>query len=211
MRRTSLAALCVAGIVGLAGQASATVFTVDETVDVNSGPYDGSSQYVFGSGAFSAFAPITLGVGDELDWTIHFQAGQTLHLINVNKVIGTFGVQAGGAGLQSDNPTLSFLGAGGVAFGSATIPHSFVGNIGVPAEGGYSGPQTISGLRFIIPASSIAGGSGTTATLSNVQSLRITDFGIGFAVMTEPSSWAMLIGGFGMAGAALRRRRAQTA
>jgi hypothetical protein len=210
VRRTSLAALCVAGIVGLAGQASATVFTVDETVDVNSGPYDGSSQYVFGSGAFSALAPITLGVGDELDLTISFQPGQTLHLINVNKVIAILG-GAGGAGLTSDSPTLTFLGAGGAPFGSATIPHTLLPVIGVPAEGGYSGPQTISGLRFVVPISALTGGNGTTATYSSIQSLRITDFGIGGAVMTEPASWAMLIGGFGMAGASLRRRRAQPA
>jgi hypothetical protein len=71
--------------------------------------------------------------------------------------------------------------------------------------------QTISGLRFVVPISALTGGNGTTATYSSIQSLRITDFGIGGAVMTEPASWAMLIGGFGMAGASLRRRRAQPA
>jgi hypothetical protein len=105
--------------------------------------------------------------------------------INVNKVIAILG-GAGGAGLTSDSPTLTFLGAGGAPFGSATIPHTLLPVIGVPAEGGYSGPQTISGLRFIVPGLVDRRRQRDDGDLTNVQSLRITDFGIGGAVMTEP-------------------------
>lgn len=208
--RKFLVAVAVAGGLAAAGQAAAATVTLDQTVDLSAATFGGFSQYTFGSGAFSAFAPLTVNVGDDLRWTVHFQAGQSLTLLNPNQVIGAFATTPGLA-VVSDNQTLSFLGLDGLPFGSASAQERVVSGVTgiVNAESGYTGPVTITGLTLDIPLTRFFSSNAASVSVTGVQNLRITDFGVGDAAVPEPASWALMISGFGLAGASLRRRRAR--
>lgn len=155
-----------------------------------------------------AITPVSLGVGDALDLTINFTNGPMTVGNGSALWIGLL-TNGDGATLNS-TATMFVLGGSANMFGSLnnTQDNSFaqVGNF----FGGFqTGPGDLSfaGLRQTL-----------TINSSDLQDPREYDRAFFFfselpqgGVVPEPQSWAMLIAGFGLVGAAARRRRSGAA
>ena len=125
----------------------------------------------------------------------------------------TFGmVDAYGWGGDADaviSLTLAFLNPAGASIGNgASVVYATFGGL---ASGGkidwFSNSQTVTaanGTEFTVVFDDL---KGLQLGSSKELSARITLD----SVVPEPASWALMIGGFGMAGATLRRRRALAA
>jgi hypothetical protein len=110
--------------------------------------------------------------------------------------------------LAFTSPSIASAGTGGTAFylraGSIRRPGVLAGTFT------WDNPEqqftTLDGSKFTFKFNDVvgfaAGGSARSSLTVTVDSI---------AVVPEPATWAMMIGGFGMAGAMLRRRRSATA
>ena len=110
--------------------------------------------------------------------------------------------------LAFTSPSIASAGTGGTAFylraGSIRRPGVLAGTLN------WDNPvqqfTTLDGSKFTFKFNNVggfaAGGSARSSLTVTVDSV---------AVVPEPATWAMMIGGFGMAGAVLRRRRSVTA
>lgn len=211
MRKSALAALAAAGILAFGAPAGAATVSLDQTVDLN-GVSQVGGRYSFGPEDFAPLS-VTLGLGDVLDWTIHFQPGQTLTLLNANRVDAELGPHFD-VDTISQNATMNFFDADGGAFNSVTTVMTRVAGFGsfFASEAGHAGLITISGMHFLIPLTMFRPAANVTPeTFDAVYQVVITDNGLPPSAVPEPAGWALLIGGFSLAGAALRRRRGQLA
>ncbi len=161
--------------------------------------------------------PFNLGVGDTLDFTLTFTGGQSVVLTGDSYLWMVFLTSdEGGASLDTTG-TYEFLGASSNVV-SGPIPisqdNSFahVGNY--LFESLYrtnSAPISFSGIRQIITINGVVNTDpDNISTSRDYASIALaTDGRIG--AIPEPGTWALMIGGFGLAGAWLRRRRAVVA
>ena len=193
--------LALAGIaagLSLCSPASATVFIVD------------AISHSSNSGAGIGLGTIDLAAGDNLTVTVNpndlWNAGALPRWSNANGLTGDrFATgtdesgEAAGTRIGSDFGQLTLNGF--------SAPYgSLVGQIG-------TGPDS-----YRLLGTSFSGEAWDTGTLTlfywdtftgdNSGSVAADVVGGASALVPEPAAWALMIGGFGLAGAALRRRRA---
>jgi hypothetical protein len=152
-----------------------------------------------------AITPVSLGAGDTLDLTINFTNGPMRVGNGSSLWIGLL-TNENAATLNSTATTFVLGGSANmVGSVSGTQDNSFahLGNF----FGGFAsgaGDLSFAGLRqtLLINSSDLQG------TRSYDRALFFFNEGpTGIGVVPEPSSWAMLIAGFGLVGAVARRRR----
>ena len=219
----SVARICAAavGAIVLAGAtgASADIVAVTQTLDLLtpktlSGPGLEGWQ---GAPAFSGGLSFDLAEGDTLDYSIDFLGGQSLTLSNATSLwafvyaqtssdvtgTGTLTLldQNGGSVLTSNFKTDT---QGSIHFGQNFTSGDFTG--GLPAS------LTFFGLHYVGVVDDYVEQGVTTrhyegpAFYFETRSATVNPGGV-----PEPETWALMIGGFGLAGGALRRRRALAA
>jgi hypothetical protein len=155
-------------------------------------------------------SPITLGVGDTLDMTITFAGGATVFANGEDGLWSLVLTSTGPSATLQTTGTLEFLGASAnVVAGPIALvqQNSFVHLGAYYANSLYrldSNQISFTGLRQII---TITGDN--IGQAREYQTIALTHFSgqVGAAV-PEPASWALMIAGFGLAGAAARRRTA---
>lgn len=158
-------------------------------------------------------APITLGAGDTLDMTFTFAGGATVFANGEDGLWSLVLTSSGPSATLQTSGTLEFLGA------SANIVS---GPIALSDENGFihlgnyyssnlyrldANQISFTGLRQVITID-----SDDIGQAREYQSIALTYFSgqVGAEVVPEPATWAMMIGGFGLIGAAARRRPIRT-
>ena len=173
--------------------------TIDQTTN-----FDGYDPNGFTSlGATTTFGALTFTTGDNLivgTGTGFHPIRNTFNFNNWSPVSGTiasdftlFGFKLGTLGTQSAMSITLYTNLGSYSFADLSSPmaDSALDFHGFVATGG----EHFTGFTL---SSAVGGGSAPSTT----------DFELGHAgAVPEPASWAMMVGGFGLAGAAMRRRR----
>jgi hypothetical protein len=160
-------------------------------------------------------SPFTLGVGDTLDFTLTFTGGPIT--LTGDTVLWLLSLTADGDQAMQVSGTFEFLGASGNLVGgpipiSQEMKYLHIGAYLTP--GAYrldSAPITFSGIRQILTINSSDADINVEvgASAREYYSVGLYTDGVvsGGAVVPEPGTWALMIVGFGAAGAMIRRRR----
>jgi len=208
MRRVLMAAVAAA-VLALAGQASAAVFEIDGTISIpdenlNVSPGDAFLK----AGVRTPTVDFFARAGDTVVVDLTFASPFTANGLDFLGV----GFDLNGLGQPGSDPgsTIDFLDAGGATLFTATNPagtalHSLNFSATLPVLSGA--PTTFSGLRFT-----------SAVTLASVDPIRVrapvffqldaaSVSQAGLFPVPEPSTWALMILGFGVVGAVARRRR----
>jgi hypothetical protein len=217
MMQTSIRTLAVAlGAIVLSGAfaAQASTVTISQTLDLTQakatpGPgFQGWSD----TPAFNGGVNFDLAEGDALDFTIDFLGAQTLTLTNAS-FLWAFIYSGSPVSDVTGTGTLSLLDGSGTAFLTSNSKTSTEGSVHFgqqfnPADftGGLPASLTFSGLRFVGTLDDYVEVGVTTRNYNNPAFFLNTDEAIIGGAVPEPGTWALMIGGFGMAGAMLRRR-----
>ncbi len=197
-----LALLSAAGVMALAIPTSANAVTIMSTVIFE--PADITSPFT----PVPLGSTVSLGQGDTLDLTITFTGGASVSLEN-DTFIWPLLFSSESATLQTSG-TFEFLGASSnVVSGPIAISQQMalfhIGNR--LTSGSYrldTNPISFSGIRQIITIDSDDLG----AVRDYDRIAFATDGIVGLAGgIPEPTTWALMIAGFGMIGGAMRRRR----
>jgi hypothetical protein len=207
--RRCVAALAAAAIgLALSAGAHAATVTYATSLDLNAGTTFPNEGHVWSQPQFPAL-DLTLSPGAvTLDWTISFLPGQSLSVGNVtNAIARLFGDSA--AGYQKTSwPVVTLLNDGvpvatntqeicTVCSPSANLFLGTANNWWLPGPVTFNAIEFTQGLNIVSSAPvHISGGSLTIA---------------GASVVPEPESWALMIGGMGLIGLGLRRRRVRLA
>lgn len=198
MRKALLAAICAAGIL-VAGVAQATVVTVDFAVDFGAAGAsvfgDPSVATSFGLGA----TPVLSGSFTYDDSTVT----SMMHLEDANAVSFITGLSftVGNRSYDASDLAVSLPNLGGspfIGFSSGERLDNFFILLRNPSD---NLDVFFSTKQFFLADID----SGTNYNCSNC--ISVSDNAPANTGIPEPASWALLIGGLGLAGAALRRRR----
>jgi hypothetical protein len=193
--------------VGLASAASANTFTVNHV-------YDPANVLLFSFSGEALLAPVTLGAGDTLDFTVTFTGGAT-GTFSDEDFIWPLLYKANGAPNDALNVsgTIQFLGASANLVGT-TIPISQINeeqHIGTFIFSNIyrldSNPISFSGIRSILTINSAPTGPRDYDRVVLTYDRGEFSATSGPGAIPEPASWAMMIAGFMLTGAAMRRRR----
>lgn len=206
-------AVCASG-----GSAFAAVRAVNATIDINDSVYDGRlmwTQY----GAFDAFST-TLFDGDTSELNIDFASDQSVTITTPEWVSATlWSFDPSTSGGTVSGASLSFLGtggetlftttSGGIGYGSTIMGGGFFTSFGA-----FSSPMTFYGVKIV--ANNVQLGAAESATYTQASlSISTRSAVLNQAALAsptpEPQAWALLILGFGAAGAMLRRPRTAAA
>ncbi|MBL8771099.1 MAG: PEPxxWA-CTERM sorting domain-containing protein [Phenylobacterium sp.] len=220
LRSAVLGILAAGAMAASAGAAEIAVVSYD--MPNGSGQASGGSFNYWdlgysGSGSTNVDgAALTGGVGDLTDGVV-----ATDYWFNVENSAGS-GPYVGWYALRTLNPLITFnlASAANITQIDIHLDNSFVGGVFAPSAIWVDGVAQ----AFTAPAPGSIGtvsltGLNLTGTSHTIQFFQANqgwtfvsevDF-IGTTAVPEPGTWALLIGGFGMAGAALRRRRAAAA
>jgi hypothetical protein len=223
-----LAAVVAVGLSGLAvsGAASASTVTLNETLDISQPQNNGSSfggwnGYTSDGGAFSGSASFDLSAGDSVDMTAMFKPGQSLTLVNPSQLWMFNFVTAGDASDVMSTGSLELLDSTGAVLWESNEKtdqegEAHFGQFFSPGDFA-SLPSTITfaGLRYVGTLDAYVQDPGnpdettvvTTRTYGDPEFAFNADSATISGVVPEPAAWALMILGFGGAGAALRRRR----
>ena len=147
-------------------------------------------------GTGAALLTFTIDGYASLDGANSYEDDFTLNLNGVDILKGTFDMGGGGANIVFFAPA-----------GSVITPTSFGFFAGGKTD--FSVPITLNGSNTLTWSYTSPGpdngpgGQGVGDESWSLQDVTVNTLGV-----PEPATWALMIGGFGMAGAALRRRRA---
>jgi Protein of unknown function (DUF642)/PEP-CTERM motif len=216
-KTTLAAALSAAALLGLAGQAAATdLVTNGSFEDITGAAYQGWGGYTFGAG-FSTLPSWTV-VSGSVDVTTNASgwspAYAGVNSLDINgweagEISQSFADKAGATYTVSfaysrnaagaPDPATADVSVGGqtVHVSSQNDPSQF-GTVGAMLWKTDSFTFVGTGHDSITLAATVPGNGGVFFDDIQVN---------GPAAVPEPASWALMIGGFGLAGAALRRRR----
>jgi hypothetical protein len=153
--------------------------------------------------------PFTLEAGDTLDITITFTGGALVTATGEDG-LWLLSLTSGPSGTLNTSGTLEFLGASAnVVAGPIPLSQSnSFSHVGSFYPSGLyrldSNPISFTGLRQIITIDS--DNIGEPREYFNVALTHFSGTVVG-GVIPEPGTWALLIAGFGLVGAAARRRR----
>ncbi|MBC7519624.1 MAG: PEPxxWA-CTERM sorting domain-containing protein [Sandarakinorhabdus sp.] len=196
------------------GMAGAAAFTAVTTLDLSKAGF-AATGFTYAQGS-PAFTPVsgTLAVGDTLDFTINFKGAQTLTLVNPTLLWAY--IYASTSSDVTGTGTLSLLGPGGAAFLTSTVKTD---TEGVVHFGQNFGPGDFTALPAVLTFSGLHYVGTVDAYLAGMTSRDYATPTFAFdadghstnGTVPEPASWAMLIAGFGLVGAAARRRRGANA
>ena len=221
MRKLALLAAAAAATLAITGAAQAATVTLNETLDISQPQNGGAFGGWRGFGPFSPTYSFDLAVGDSVDMTVDFLGAQTLTLTNISTLWLFNFVTNGDAQDVNATGTLQLLDVNGAVILSS---NSLTDSEGAAHFGQFFGPGDFAAL----PSTITFGGLRYQGILNAYQSnnadepLGVTsrtygdpDFaftadsavvnGVG---VPEPATWALMLAGFGLAGASLRRRRA---
>lgn len=217
--RFAAASLAAASVLALAAAASAATVTVSTTLDLqNLTP--GQNGFTLGAqdAQFPPFAGFDLAEGDTLDFTIDFAGNQELTLINPNSLWAF--VYSSDVANVNGTGSLSLLDTSGAVIWASDVKTDDEGEahfgqyFSASEFPGLPSTITFGGLRYVgtandysVPPDSPLSPDVTTRHYYS-PALYITagDF-LGAGAVPEPATWAMLIAGFGLLGATLRRRQ----
>lgn len=190
MRKLVRAAMCAAGVMALAGQASADVPT-----------FTFSNSAAAGNGTFSLVTPTFPTSSWAFVLTGSDGAGPTPDLAVATTVASAQVVDVFTVDYTSNDARGHTADPAGYILNGVTHQITFDGAFG-------GGPPFVGDFSSVI---SLAPGDvfgfyvNSTDNLGGAASIRVE---LRAEVVPEPATWALMIGGFGMAGATLRRRRA---
>jgi hypothetical protein len=205
MRKLLLGAVAAAAIAMVAGAAQASVILNHEDAGGSFRTFRGADSAPVGRLTVSSSQTIE-GFGVDVD----LNGDTTLDFLIFNSDSGALLYSSGatafadtGAGYKYSNP-FSFTFDVGVTYGLAAISAAG-GNYFVDAVA-----NSVGGFNFLTDNQNVSGHTLQTGlNCCDVGTSLVV--GNGAAAVPEPASWALMIGGFGLAGAALRRRRALVA
>jgi hypothetical protein len=191
-----------------AGQAQAAVIVVNQTLDLTQPQAGGFFQGWQGTPAFNGGFNVDIAQGDTFDFTIDFLGSQTLTLANLS-FIWAFSYSGEPASDVTGTGTFSFLDSLGSAFLTSNVKTDTEGSVHFGQffndsdfTGGLPTSITFSGVRYNGTLDSYSNQSITTRSYDNPALLFLAS-----PAVPEPASWVLMIAGFGLAGAAMRRRR----
>ena len=216
------AALSAACLVASSASAAAVVFsqTFDLTTAIVTATSVTSNNNTGFTPTLSNGSPFTaIANGDSFDYTVTFKSGQGVlftgpsgdfGLFQIGLITPNFGTLLNGnAGstlrlFDTTGATITTLHVNGFTSTQPKVLGDTFGPIGVPVSG------ALGGLEFFNP--SVSGLDASPFFNSSVVSLTATSGGLQVVSVAvnapEPAAWALMVIGFGAAGATLRRRRA---
>lgn len=208
-----LSKLIVFGLaVAVAGPVTAATFTAGTTLDLSQ---TGLASSGFTGAQGAAFTAISgsLAAGDTFDFTIDFKGSQTLTLINPT-FLWAFSYAVGAETDVTGTGTLSLLDSSGNAFLTSSAKTDTEGKIHFgqqfePADfaGGLPSTLTFYGVHYVGTLDAYDDPT-VTSRVYNDPAFYFTADRVSFTnAVPEPASWALMIAGFGLTGAAMRRRR----
>jgi PEP-CTERM motif len=166
--------------------------------------------------------PFTAGVGDTITFNLTFTGGQSVTLAG-DTLLWLVSLTNSGSATLNTTGTFEFFGTGGpllpgpIAF---TQDNSFI-HVGSSINDfqyrSGAGPITFSGIRQILTIDSVSLIDDDDDGIFDVPSVDPREY-YSIALYTngrvgavpEPATWAMMIGGFGAIGGAMRYRRRRT-
>lgn len=208
MKRVALLITCAAAALATPASAATITYTLDGNFNLGF-----SNLPVVGSGSINNVALSFTGTGDTNSSSSTNLLGLNVTVVPLSSFVAKYngpsvpGLATGSSFDLATLTSLEFVNAasvGGFGFGS------LAGNFGAAFTGlpvGYNGltslaPTSVSfALGFPV---TVGGASGTFTGASNVT------FSASVAAIPEPATWALMIAGFGMVGAAMRRRATRT-
>lgn len=210
MHKLWWAALCAAGLVAAGGSAAAATVTINQGVDLSLGVIPANKTTLFFPGDKLPAVDVTVNQGDTL--VMRFDLSSALTVQNIRGV----GTQAiGPLNIVGDtSATVSFLDSGGSTLLAvskmdtgvgAFVQAFFFGPLDLPS---ISGPFTFSSVVFSLGIN-LNGASSYHIDQTYLQ-FSGTDYSasdLAPAGIPEPTTWTLMVLGFGAAGAATRRRR----
>jgi hypothetical protein len=200
--RTAALAATLAGLALFAGgNAQAANWVLNLTGDANNTTTDsftfGGVTYETGQLALEGFTPFTLADGDTVEVTVDITNGPFVVPIRDQMFFGlNFSDLLGGA--QPDavaTGTFSFDGGADVGAGCGNCTSLISGLNNTPLS--FANLFATGSFAFAVSGGSLS-----------VESISVSYQVNNDAAVPEPASWALMIAGFGGAGAMIRRRRA---
>lgn len=197
-----LKAIAALALLGVAGSAQAVTHTIVSTFDPTT-----VTRYFFNT----VMLPNTLliGVGDTVDLTINFTGGQSVTIDNANALWTGLFVGRAPYETVTTSGTMTMQGAFGPAIVSQSVTQGnqyvHIGSYYSPVATA-SGPIGFNSLRQVFTVDSDQFGTQRDYVQSFFYFQGDLTPGGGGGAVPEPASWAMMVAGFGLVGAALRRR-----
>lgn len=200
-------------VLGLAGGASATTVTVNQTLDLTLAGFTTPGFTYAPTTAFSPAFSVQLVVGDTFDFTIDFLGAQALTLSNPT-LLWAYAYAA-----QSSDVTgtgqLSLLDAAGVAFMSSNMKTDTEGAVhfgqyfnSSDFTGGLPTTLTFSGVRYVGTVDAYVE-PGLTARTHDSASFAFTADAHLISAVPEPESVLLMLAGLGVVALGARRRVSQ--
>lgn len=199
MRKMIIAALVAGTMLSGAAQAAIATFNDLSAWQAAAGSYTNDTTY---GSTFSDISALTLDDGTQLSFSgaanvrsigsgwstwsggytgnVLYTNGATSFTINFDTAVGGFGLFA------EPNPFDIFTLTMTLSDGSIV-------------SGDYSGSSGAGFLGFV-------GNGISSATISSSTDFAVGDFYVASGAVPEPATWAMMIGGFALVGASMRRR-----
>lgn len=217
MKRVLIGLVAGTALAAFAAPSYAVTVVVTRTIDLSTASLSPGSLIVSGA----TFAPVAIGDNDTLDYTINFSGTQAItvtdadsFLIKLRAVTGSTATAVQGSGV------LTLLGTPSYTSNQA-VYNANTNSVGTDGAGEFfaaetnftalPGVVTFTGLHFVGSVDYVS--PAVTTRNYNLPSLQVTGDTVTVSGapaspgVPEPSSWALMMIGFGAIGGAMRRRR----